>query len=95
MAETTVVNIKLEACDVFIGRPSKFGNPFKIGRDGTREEVIEKYEAFIRGQLRNPKVRQSIRELRGKRLGCYCAPEACHGDVLAKLAKELTDAAVH
>lgn len=91
MPETRVVNIKHEACDVYIGRPSKFGNPFKIGRDGTRAEVIEKYEAFIRSQLTNPKVRQSIRELRGKRLGCYCAPEACHGHVLARLADEFTE----
>ena len=68
---------------VFIGRPSKWGNPFVIGRDGTREEVIAKYERWLADQ---PHLLRALDELRGKDLVCYCSPEACHGDVLLRLA---------
>jgi len=79
----TVVVHKKDGCDVYIGRPSKWGNPFVIGRDGTREEVIEQYRTWIQEQ---PDLIASIPELRGKRLGCFCSPLPCHGDILAKLA---------
>ena len=69
--------------DVYIGRPTKWGNPFKIGSDGTRNEVIGKYAAWLTQQ---PELLAALPELRGKTLGCWCAPEACHGDVLAALA---------
>lgn len=69
--------------DVYIGRPSKWGNPFVIGVHGTREEVIAKYEEWIQTQ---PELLAALPELRGKTLGCFCAPLPCHGDVLAKLA---------
>lgn len=68
--------------DVFIGRPSKWGNPFVIGKDGDRAEVIAKYRAWIATQ---PHLLAALPELRGKRLACFCAPQACHGDVLAEL----------
>ena len=80
---TCVVNRKFSTFDIFIGRPSKWGNPFKIGRDGTREEVIEKYRAWI---LTRPDLLAEIPTLRGKKLACYCSPARCHGDVLAQLA---------
>ncbi len=69
--------------DVYIGRPTKWGNPFVIGRDGTREEVIKKYEFWIQGQ---PELLADLHELKNKTLSCWCAPRACHGDVLIKLA---------
>ena len=71
---------------VYIGRPSKWGNPFKIGVDGTREEVVKKYEEYIR---KTPALLESLSELVGKDLVCWCAPQLCHGDVLIKLIKEL------
>jgi hypothetical protein len=80
-----VVHCKKEKYDVYIGRPSKWGNPFTIGKDGTREEVIEKYETWIQTQ---PDLLSSLHELKGKTLACWCAPQACHGDVLVKLANE-------
>lgn len=84
--ETRVVHCKKEPFDVYIGRPSKWGNPFKIGKDGSREEVIQKYRHWI---LANPVlVAQLPTELKGKRLGCWCKPYACHGDVLVELADE-------
>jgi hypothetical protein len=85
--KTTVVNMKKAPYDVFIGRPSKWGNPFRIGPDGTREEVIEKYQRYI--TLRRPDLLAAIHtELKGLVLGCYCKPLPCHGDVLAAIANE-------
>lgn len=80
-----VVNIKTDKkFDVFIGRPSEYGNPFVIGKDGTREEVIEKYENYL---LSNENLLNKVKnELKGKVLGCFCYPLACHGDVLFKYA---------
>ena len=80
---TTTVVQRIELHDVYIGRPSKWGNPFLIGRDGNRAEVIEKYRDYIQ---QKPALLAQIGELRGKRLACYCAPLPCHGDVLAALA---------
>lgn len=80
---TTVVNCRREHCDVYIGRGGQWGNPFRIGPDGTRTEVIEKYRQWIKGQ---PVLLAQLPMLKGKRLGCYCAPLACHGDILAEMA---------
>jgi hypothetical protein len=71
--------------DIYIGRGSKWGNPFVIGEHGTREEVISKYEEWIRN---NPSLLDDLPELKDKVLGCWCAPKPCHGDVLKKLYKE-------
>lgn len=79
-----VVHCELEPYDVFIGRPSIFGNPFRIGFDGTRQEVITRYENYL---YTRPDLIQIIRtQLQGKVLGCYCAPLDCHGDILARIA---------
>lgn len=87
---TRVVNVANSDCDVFIGRPSRWGSPFKIGRDGTREQVIKKYETWARLLLKDDAdFAARVKALHGKTLGCYCAPLPCHGDVLAKLAAEL------
>ena len=77
-----IVHFKRDACDVYIGRPSKWGNPFSIGRDGNRAQVIEKYRDYL---LSSP-LMQDLGELRGKVLGCWCYPKPCHGDVLIDLA---------
>lgn len=77
-----VVHCKKEPYDVYVGRPSKWGNPYIIGRDGTRADVIEKY----RSSLTDDQKRAIKRELQGKVLGCWCKPEACHGDILAEIA---------
>jgi hypothetical protein len=73
--------------DVYIGRPSAWGNRFVIGVDGNRVDVIEKYRAWITSDDRVAvALRQNLYRLRGKRLVCWCAPAPCHGDVLAELA---------
>ncbi len=71
------------ATRVYIGRPSKWGNPFVIGRDGSRAEVIAMYRAWIVAQ---PALMNALDELRGRDLACWCAPLACHGDELIDLA---------
>lgn len=71
---------------VYIGRPSKWGNPFVIGKHGDRAAVIERYRQWI---VLQPALYASIRqELRGKDLVCFCNPLACHGDVLLEIANE-------
>jgi hypothetical protein len=88
---TKVVHCKREAFDVYIGRPARglkgsiWGNPFVIGRDGTREEVIVKYRTYI---LSKPELLEQLESLRGKTLACWCKPLACHGDVLIELLGE-------
>lgn len=82
--------------DIYIGRrwtlggwdlpQSEFANPFKKGRDGTLEEILEKYEAHIRG---SPELMRKVCELEGFTLGCWCVPEPCHGQVLLKLIEEV------
>lgn len=68
---------------VYIGRPSKWGNPF-IGK--YKHEVLEKYEEWIYNQ---PDLLQAAKiELRGKHLVCWCAPDFCHGDILLRIANE-------
>lgn len=65
---------------------SLFCNPFKIGKDGTREEVLRKYESYIINRLNNdPELCQQFLQLKGKTLGCWCHPDPCHGDVLLRL----------
>lgn len=89
---TRVVHCKREPYDVYIGRPSKWGNPF-ADREGTlaqfkvatREEAIIAYEAWIMTQ---PDLMASLVELQGKVLGCWCAPKECHGDVLVRLVEQ-------
>lgn len=68
---------------VYVGRPTKWGNPFVIGRDGDRGEVVERYRGWLLG---SPVLMSELHELRGKDLVCWCAPEGCHGDVLLELA---------
>jgi DNA-binding transcriptional ArsR family regulator len=93
----TVVNIRSgEPYDIYIGREYKkrghnleesdWHNPFVVGRDGTRVEVLEKYERYLREE--RPDLMRRLGELRGKRLGCWCKPDACHGDVLVRLVAE-------
>lgn len=96
-AETTLVNIKhtpdfnpkKNPDDIYIGRynprfgRSKWGNPFK---EGNRDQVIRQYRDYL---LKSPELLNQIGELRGKRLGCWCLPLSCHGQVLLELLKTM------
>jgi hypothetical protein len=94
---TTVVHVNDPlGYDVYIGRAvrrrgfagSKWGNPFPLAM-GTRDRVIEAYRQHL---LASPELLAALSELKGKRLGCWCKPLACHGDVLAQMADTLPDA---
>jgi Domain of unknown function (DUF4326) len=86
-----VVHCEREPFDVYCGRgsralglpASKWANPFRIGRDGTREQVIAKHKRWLPSQ---PRLLAALQELRGQTLGCHCAPRACHCDTLLELA---------
>jgi hypothetical protein len=80
-----VVHYKRDPFDIYIGRPSKWGNPFVLGKDGDRDAVIAWYEAWL---IRQPALMAALLDLIGKVLGCWCTPAAYHGDVLARLANE-------
>ena len=68
----------------WLGLPrSRWANPFKIGRDGSRAEVIGKYRDYL---LSRPELMAALPELRGTDLACWCSPEPCHGEVLLELA---------
>lgn len=80
---TELVNIAHTGCDVYIGRGSPFGNPYVLGVDGDRDEVIRLYKIhFIEKLMRDPAFPTQVESLRGKKLGCHCSPLACHGDVI-------------
>lgn len=84
--KTSVVNMKAPAWPVgavCIDRRTKWGNPFRIGPDGTRAEVLAKYREYI---LHRPDLMAALPELKGKVLACWCAPLPCHGHILAELA---------
>ena len=83
--KTRVVNKYKEDYQIYIGRGSKWGNPFCIGKDGTREEVIKKYAKYI---LTRKDLLFSLDELKGKTLGCFCKPKTCHGDILLEIANK-------
>jgi hypothetical protein len=95
MPETTVVHNQRDDYDQYIGRAvpeagleaSKWGNPFVMAdeSDAERERVIRAYREWI---VEQPELMQSLGELRGLRLGCWCAPKRCHGEVLAELAEK-------
>lgn len=99
MRHTTVVNLKGHGDDpafedvIYVGRAmhrggwhlpaSPLANPFRLGSDGSRAEVVAKYREYL---LARPDLLALLPELQGKRLGCWCAPEPCHADVIAELA---------
>lgn len=89
-----VVHCKREQFDVYIGRPSAFGNPYSH-KDGTRaqfkvasrDEAVEAYRRWLWKKMESDAAfKQDVATLAGKTLGCWCAPQRCHGDVLAQAA---------
>lgn len=93
MSEPRVVHCKKEPYDVYIGRPSKFGNPFSHldntlakFKVSSRNEAVDEFEKLVNFQ---PEFIKAIKaELKDKILGCWCSPKRCHGDVLLKIANE-------
>ena len=88
MKQTVVVNIRRESCDVYIGRAGRghdgyFGNPFPLQPGMARGATLERYRTYFYDRLRSdPEFRSRIHALQGKRLGCFCKPYPCHGDII-------------
>ena len=75
---------------VYVGRPSKWGNPFKVGKDGTRKEVVEKYRKWLMNKLREDP--HFLDPLKGKDLVCWCPlDEPCHADVIIEILSRRGD----
>jgi hypothetical protein len=101
MSEGRVVHVSREPYDIYIGRTvmfqssrptfvgSKWGNPFRVpkGYDVVADpkNILRRYEEYVRSR---PDLMAALPELRGKVLGCWCAPKPCHGDVLLRMAAE-------
>lgn len=82
---TTIHNKYKETFDIYIGRPTIYGNPFEMGKDGTREEVVAKYRAWFYEKIKNDiNFKNALLPLKNKRLGCFCKPKSCHGDVICE-----------
>lgn len=79
MGKTQRVGV-FESHDVYCARPSRWGNPFVIGKDGTRSECLKKYRQWLPAQL---ELMDDLPDLKGLRLACYCGKsESCHVDTL-------------
>jgi len=74
---------------VYVGRPSAFGNPFQIGRDGDRHNVINKYREWFKEKIQNDdRFFNVVNSLRGKNLVCWCSPKQCHAEVILEYLGE-------
>ena len=88
--KTTVVNIRRQECDVYIGRAGHgydgyWGNPYSAMRDGGREKAIALYREYFLNRIKiDPEFARRTKELKEKRLGCFCKPKDCHGDVIVE-----------
>lgn len=81
--------VALPSGAVYVGRGSRWGNKYRIGEDGTREEVIAKYRADLAADpARRDRLIEALAARHPTALACWCAPEACHADVLAELLLE-------
>ena len=76
---------KIPEDSVYIGRPSKWGNPYYLKRGRDRDHAVNLYRKWL---LTNEELMADLEELRGKDLVCWCAPERCHGDVLLEMANK-------
>ena len=74
----------------YVGRPTIFGNPFKIGQDGDRDQVIEKFRGYFQERLeKDAKFKTQVDKLKdAPALVCWCAPARCHADVLAEYIQQ-------
>lgn len=93
---TEAVNLYKESFDVYIGREGKgksgyFGNPFKLEKGADRGSTLDKYKKYFLKKLEDdPEFKRKILELKDKKLGCFCKPHACHGDIISEYLNNLT-----
>lgn len=93
MSNSLVVHCKRASYDKYVGRPSLLGNPFVIGVDGNREQVVNKFEVYARERIAlDADYAAEIAACYNKVLGCWCHPLFCHAEIIHKLAAELCEA---
>ena len=87
--KTVVVNVYKDQVDAYIGRAGRgedgyFGNPFRMGNRTSRENAVQKFQKYFTERIeKDSEFKRRVLALTGKRLGCFCKPNACHGDVIA------------
>src|SRR6266536_651714 len=87
--QTVVVNIYKEQFDAYIGRAGRgedgyFGNPSRMGNGISRDEAVKSFQKYFAERIeKDSEFKRRVLALKGKRLGCFCKPKACHGDVIA------------
>jgi hypothetical protein len=84
--QTVVVNINTEQFDIYIGRAGRgeggYYNPFH--ETGSAEDAVQRFQRYFIDRIeKDSEFKRRILALKGKRLGCFCKPKACHGDVIA------------
>lgn len=85
MEKTRIVNMWKEKCQEPIGRPTPFGNPYRINADRDRDKVVELYREYFYKRIEEDEAfKKAIEGLKGKVLGCFCKPLACHGDIICE-----------
>jgi len=78
-----IVHCKKQKYDIYVGRPSIFGNPFEISKDGNRLEVINKFENYFLHKINTDlQFKNAVDKLKGKVLGCWCYPKDCHARII-------------
>lgn len=92
MIRVTKVNLGIDG--IYIGRGTPLGNPYHIGKDGNRDEVIEKYRQYLNKKIydKDPAILKSLQEIKQYErdfyvvtLLCHCKPLACHGDIIKEI----------
>lgn len=83
----TAKNMRYEDYDIRVDRATRWGNPFRLGRDGDRARVVQLYREWLWEEVQAGRVGlHALAALHGKDLGCWCAPRQCHADVLTRAA---------
>jgi hypothetical protein len=95
--KTKVVNLYKEPYDIYIGRPGKgvsgyFGNPILLRPGDSRGSTLDRFREYFFTRLeQDPQFKAHIMTLKGKTLGCFCKPNACHGDIIAEYLNSMED----
>ena len=82
-------NVYIARRGIVLIKNRRFANLFKIGRDGTRDEVINKYKVYIINKLKDKNILNGLLKLKNKNLGCWCKPDQCHSDILLNIINNI------
>jgi len=91
--KTKLINLKTYNKEdyVLIDRTTIFGNPYLIGKHGSRKDVIARHKRYFYNRLKDALFREAVESLAGKTLACWCTPLLCHGDVIIEYLESLDE----